>query len=634
MLIGGLNGVGKTTLLDALQLVLYGKQAKCSNRGALGYDAFLSRCINRGVDPGEGAGLEIQFRHVAEGREQVYRVHRSWRQNGNGIKERLEVLRNGSFDRLLTDSWAEFADEFIPSRLAHLFFFDGEQIESLADLANAANLIQSAIFSLLGLDLVDRVSSDLIVLERRKRASVQQKTDRTHIEALQSELRELKGNKDELVQQGGSAQNLLELKQKQLEHLENEIAAAGGGLFEQRSLLESQRADLASKIGSLEEDLRELSAGAAPLLLVRTLLERTFQQVEQEKVGQQAEALGETLRERDESLVRLAAQAGVAARQLTAISDFLEQDRKTRTRATCASRYLNVSSEGEQLLPNVLLGVLPECQSRAEELLLVLEQVRSAQLDIERKLAAVPDEATLAPQLSRRQELLAAVSQVSAHIEIFEVRSAELRGQIRHKEARLQSLLEIEAKESFEKDDRQRFILHSERVRTTLLEFRRRVVSQHIRRIEELVLDSFRQLLRKRRLVASLRINEETFALELEGADGRPLSSERLSAGERQLLAVSLLWGLARASGRPLPAVIDTPLGRLDSSHRRHLVERYFPYASHQVLLLSTDEEIRGEYYQKLTRWIGHSYRLDFDDTQNATRIEVGYLEGIEGHGH
>jgi DNA sulfur modification protein DndD len=41
----------------------------------------------------------------------------------------------------------------------------------------------------------------------------------------------------------------------------------------------------------------------------------------------------------------------------------------------------------------------------------------------------------------------------------------------------------------------------------------------------------------------------------------------------------------------PLPAVIDTPMARLDSAHRQNLVERYFPHASHQVIVLSTDSE-------------------------------------------
>jgi DNA sulfur modification protein DndD len=89
---------------------------------------------------------------------------------------------------------------------------------------------------------------------------------------------------------------------------------------------------------------------------------------------------------------------------------------------------------------------------------------------------------------------------------------------------------------------------------------------------------------------------------------------------------VSLLWGLARASGRPLPAVIDTPLGRLDASHRYKLIERYFPYASHQVLLLSTDEEIDEHYFEKLKPWVGHAYHLEFDDTEGSTEVKPGYF--------
>jgi DNA sulfur modification protein DndD len=114
------------------------------------------------------------------------------------------------------------------------------------------------------------------------------------------------------------------------------------------------------------------------------------------------------------------------------------------------------------------------------------------------------------------------------------------------------------------------------------------------------VLECFQQLLHKTTLVTGIRIDPGSYALTLFGGDRLPLLPERLSAGERQLLAVALLWGLARAAGRALPTFIDTPLGRLDAGHRQHLVSRYFPFASHQVVLLSTDKEIEGDYHRAL----------------------------------
>jgi len=123
-----------------------------------------------------------------------------------------------------------------------------------------------------------------------------------------------------------------------------------------------------------------------------------------------------------------------------------------------------------------------------------------------------------------------------------------------------------------------------------------------------------------------LKIDPATFRLELTGGDGKPLPFDRLSAGERQLLATSLLWGLAKASGRPLPTIIDTPLGRLDSSHRRHLLDRYFPVASHQVILLSTDEEVDEASLARLKPHIGRSYSLIFDEQNQSTNIKPGYF--------
>lgn len=70
-----------------------------------------------------------------------------------------------------------------------------------------------------------------------------------------------------------------------------------------------------------------------------------------------------------------------------------------------------------------------------------------------------------------------------------------------------------------------------------------------------------------------VEIDPETFGITLFDTTGVVLPKERLSEGEKQIFAISILWGLAKASPRPLPAIIDTPMARLDSEHRTNLVD-------------------------------------------------------------
>ena len=89
---------------------------------------------------------------------------------------------------------------------------------------------------------------------------------------------------------------------------------------------------------------------------------------------------------------------------------------------------------------------------------------------------------------------------------------------------------------------------------------------------------------------------------------------------------MALLWGLARAAGQPLPVVIDTPLGRLDGSHREHLLDRYFPYASHQVILLSTDTEIDDDRLRSHRQACRSLLPAGVRPGHNATHVENGYF--------
>jgi len=87
-----------------------------------------------------------------------------------------------------------------------------------------------------------------------------------------------------------------------------------------------------------------------------------------------------------------------------------------------------------------------------------------------------------------------------------------------------------------------------------------------------------------------------------------------------------VLWGLAQASPRPLPAIIDTPMARLDSEHRNHLVDRYFPNASHQVVILSTDTEVDQRFYEALESKLARAYHLNYDETNKVTKADEGYF--------
>jgi DNA sulfur modification protein DndD len=103
-----------------------------------------------------------------------------------------------------------------------------------------------------------------------------------------------------------------------------------------------------------------------------------------------------------------------------------------------------------------------------------------------------------------------------------------------------------------------------------------------------------------------------------------------LSAGEKQVYAIAMLWALARTSGRALPMIIDTPLARLDSEHRAAIVERYLPAASHQVIVLSTDTEVDRTLLEKLMPAVSHTFRLEYDSKLGSTAAVPGYFDDKE----
>lgn len=623
ILFGGLNGAGKTTLLDAIQVCLFGQLARSARREGMAYEAYLAGLIHRGAGA-DSASVELRFRHMSHGEEHIYYVKRFWRRTAKGCPDRLEVTRNHRFDPMATDHWAEQIEEFLPARIAHLFLFDGEQIEGYADQKSSAGLIETAVFNLLGLDLVEKLGSDLSVIERRRRLEARSPEELARLAQLQESAKNAQDRLD--ICNSEHAQREAELgrlaAQKTL--LDAKYRKEGGHLYERRAELERVVHSAEAHSRACERALREAAAGAAPLLLVGPLLQRTAAQVRSEVESTQAASTDTLLAARDAELLdHVSGEAPPDV--LSKLARFLSQDRSSR-RSAIATPRIRMGDLGRDRLRELTEEELDAAATALPALLSDQEDARIALENARNQMAAVPAAEALATLAQQRDELIAREATLQAE----QRAQTELRDRLRREVERAGVEIERFKDEADDaqlaEDDRARVLRHVGRVRATLDRFRDAVIRRHLTRIEALVLDSFLQLLRKKTLVNALAIDPETFQLSLTGRDGLPLPSDRLSAGERQLLATSVLWGLARASGRPLPTIIDTPLGRLDSSHRRRLVTHYFPRASHQVILLSTDEEISGGYFEALRPFIGRVYHLRFDEDEGGTKVESGYF--------
>jgi DNA sulfur modification protein DndD len=623
VLFGGLNGGGKTTFLNALLLALYGKNAKVSNRTATeAYETYLLKSISRDVAPSEGAAVELTFVHFVDGKAEEVRISRCWRATKKSVSESVEVCRDGQLDPFYAEHWDEYVEELIPSRLARLFFFDGEKIESLADPNSAADFIRTGVHDLLGLDLVSTLVTDLKVLERKIDTSSLPPEAIVALEQQEALLEETEVKRSTLVQQAGTLQNKIDRLKELESNLRGQYRQLGGDLFDKRDTLQRNLEKAEIEHFHIEDAMREEAAGSAPLLLMRDLLCDVSDRAQLEKCSMQASLVFDHVKLRDSTIVSQLSELGVDDETCDKLLNLLEQDHDVLRAAGTLEHNLGLADLELELTS---LDQLDAVETRIRVLLGRYAYSEEAVSRAQRQLSAIPDPEGL-EGISRQ------LAQTEAELIRTEHEQELLHNEIdvcsvQHEKQRstLTKLRQDNVNAAFQ-DERAALTLEAgRRCRTYLVDFRERLARRNLKKISHLMLESFGQLMRKQSLIESIEIDPADYSLRLLDRHGKPIDSERLSAGERQLLSISILWSLSRASGRPIPLVIDTPLGRLDGGHRRHLVERYFPFAAHQVILLSTDEEVAGELYETIKPWLGREYMLRYQEESCTSLIGDGY---------
>jgi DNA sulfur modification protein DndD len=190
--------------------------------------------------------------------------------------------------------------------------------------------------------------------------------------------------------------------------------------------------------------------------------------------------------------------------------------------------------------------------------------------------------------------------------------------------------IEVEIEKLYEKHhvskERAEFMQECDAIAGVLNQFTVRLRKNKVHLLQEKTFEMYRLLSSRSGLIKDIVIDDKTYEVRITDRNGHEIKKSGLSAGEKEVFAVSLLWGLAQTSQLKLPIIIDTPLSRLDSTHRDNIVNNYFPNAGEQVVILSTDTEIDKDYYRALKPRLSGAGSLEFNQRQELTTFREGYF--------
>lgn len=629
VVVSGQNGVGKSTLFQALTLALHGSLVLGDQVSRQAYNDFLYSRLHRRVGLGvpvisSDAQVALSFQYVQSGQPQRIHVERSWHRSHEQVTETLKVHRDGQVPDVLPEDYQNWLNDLFPPGLAAVCFFDAEKLEALSHPEHYTALLGLTLRRLLGLDLVERLQADLdryLTLQgggskEGDKLRVEKQELEQARQTLETELNELKAQAESLRTAEKGCAELLAVQERRL-------AAEGGSYAARRPAMQERLQTVESESEALATQLREMCAELLPFALAPELCQSLSDRLNREIVLSSApsvELRQQQLAELQTVLTEDALWEGfnlTAKKQQEFAKRLLARLRKnTRPKKNARVAVLHKLAEPER---ERLQGWITQARHAVPQQTAFLgERLRALQTEqaqLEADLRRVPDEAALSPLHEEINRLQAELAQVRRQQSELDEQTGARQFQLNDTERKLERVREKLAAAL----SRQRQTQLAERSRRALRTYHDKLLRQRLAALETALVARFNIVCRKEHLIERVRINPELFTVELLGADGSLLDLSAFSAGERQLFALALLWALRQVSGRRLPLVIDTPLARLDDSHRQRLLHDFIPQVSDQVILLTTDAELDGRLLGQTEPWLARAYRLQFDAERQET---------------
>ena len=617
ILIGGMNGSGKTTFSEAIKLCLYGYKMNGTPMSDARYLKYIREtwskiCLNENMVISMDVELDSDNPPICMTVTRIFRISKG------KISEHLSLTKDGKDIELIDRNYWEFyVSKILPSDLSRYFFFDGEAVRDIIASDSSSDYLSEAIRNLSGVSKMETLRSDLLEVKKRiMRTNVKPGIEK-RIKALEEQNAKLKSEIETIKQ---TIQNSSEIREKwilQKSRIDEEFSRALGTKEKTLSALKKDLESEKNRYSELNEQIQDFIYTAYPKIICSDIIQKALDVAGSENDHNIASLNGDYIKQK--------------ITHLNEILETLELDPKVHLMVTRAIE--NEFSEGltdktDFVAPIIDLtyrqiDLLRSESYTEEEKFIFINRLR------ERENLSLKIKKSERNLLQHKDESL---GDFESRIEGINSKIAEIDGKL----AGMNALIKSKEKEIAENEsdiyNEEKSLFLSARDKTAL-----NVIDELIKNInihtdiilarclenfESDINSMYNQLKNKKDMVKQISVLPD-YSLKLTGFDNSTVLIKLISEGEKGILMYSVMYGLLNLSFSKLPLIIDSPLGRMDSEHVGNLVSKLYPVFGNQVFILSHDREITSDMLPQLSLVLSKTFLLRND----YPKVVKGYFE-------
>ncbi len=660
VLIGAKNGYGKTSLLEALILGLYGRDGMNTLARAItsnadmdkSYDEFVERALHaQAIDQGR---TSISIEIVLEDAIERLEIVRKWHFTGQGKHRRdqedLQLFAGKDKEPVcvpgLRPSREEkddyyrslIARKFIPFHLAEFFLFDGERVQQLAK-QQKADTVKMGIEGILGVQLLRELQQDLVTYAQNRRSGVEQIEDET-LTRTTGLIAEIEARLEPCRRQLKQLEEQAVPVNRRIEELTRTLRTMTGGGIENVRELQEEKFRFQRQKEKVEERLNQLIRSDLAFAFAGSELRgRVDTSIRGEiKLSEWVASKNHTRPRLDRILTGLEAEEPPIAPPLTEHQLLVLRQRVSNAweklwhppPADCAIEERHTYlTEGERQKVVERLDRIERLGVAELQQLLVEHEEATEKIDkLTREIAQ------LSGVEDRIREVTDELQRLNQHAGELREQMGALNRQEQAEAAELSRLRAEAGRMAARHDSAQPQLARAakaEKIADLIADAIVDLYPRYVTKLSAEMTSVYKQLAHKT-LVKRIEIADDC-TVKLLGDKNRDLRTMDASAGEDQIFALSLIAAIAKVSGTRVPIVMDTPLARLDTDHRKNVLQFFAAHAGEQVIFLSQPDEVHGSYLKVIRDRVCQAYHIEFEelgDGVGKAHVRSGYFPSEE----